>query len=258
MYNLLVWGMGRVSQGSRGGHQSLHPANTPHFPLSTYLVTNWLSISLSVLIRATGNWLLHPGTISTWELKASESLVTLVVMWGHCIVTSVRTVARRWPWRSPDWYLIVIIVISLKALCPSSPQSDHRLIHSNKSFVNVDPVNTQHLERKERRTGNSQLYLVLAPEVVITKQQINFLSSPDFPRALDVSQSFLVLSSHTQRVTKPGQTNLSSGMWFHVIFCLGNFSTCHDVTVTSSRLKSTILFWRVEWNVLNQHKNEIE
>ena len=147
MYNLLVWGMGRVSQGSRGGHQSLHPANTPHFPLSTYLVTNWLSISLSVLIRATGNWLLHPRTISTWELKASESLVTLVVMWGHCIVTSVRTVARRWPWRSPDWYLIVIIVISLKALCPSSPQSDHRLIHSNKSFVNVDPVNTNNILR---------------------------------------------------------------------------------------------------------------
>ena len=147
MYNLLVWGMGRVSQGSRGAHQSLHPANTPHFPLSTYLVTNWLSISLSVLIRATGNWLLHPRTISTWELKASESLVTLVVMWGHCIVTSVRTVARRWPWRSPDWYLIVIIVISLKALCPSSPQSDHRLIHSNKSFVNVDPVNTNNILR---------------------------------------------------------------------------------------------------------------
>ena len=34
MYNLLVWGMGRVSQGSRGGHQSLHPANTQHFPLT--------------------------------------------------------------------------------------------------------------------------------------------------------------------------------------------------------------------------------
>ena len=252
-------GFPRQQRGPSIPPSSQHSTFPTHWP-PTYLVTNWLSISLSVLIRATGNWLLHPTW--GWELKASESLVTLVLMWGHCIVTSVRTVARRWPWRSPDWYLIVVIVISLKALCPSSPPSDHRLTHRNKSFVNVDPVNQHpilHLESKERLTGNLQLYLVLAPEVVITKQQINFLSSPDFPRALDVSQSFLVFSSHTQRqgVTKPGQTNLCSGMWFHVIFCLGNFSTCHVVTVTSSRLKSTI-FWRVEWNVLNQHKKKIE
>ena len=134
-------GWGGFPKAAEGAiNPPIQPTHSTFPTPPTYLVTNWLSISLSVLIRATGNWLLHPTW--GWELKASESLVTLVLMWGHCIVTSVRTVARRWPWRSPDWYLIVIIVISLKALCPSSPPSDHRLTHRNKSFVNVDLVTT--------------------------------------------------------------------------------------------------------------------
>ena len=127
-----------------------------------------------------------------WELKASEWPVTLAVRRGHCVVTPVRSVARRWRWRSPDWYLIVTIVISLEALCPSSPLSDHRFIHNNKSFVIVDPVN-QHLTPwvlSKARERNSQLSQVLAPGVVITKQQINNLSTPDFPQAVDVSRWF--------------------------------------------------------------------
>ena len=129
----------------RRGHQSpIQPTlNISHCP--TYLVTVSDYPFHSVLIRATGNWLLHPGTIST-EMGVESIWMTghLGGEEGHCVVTPVRSVARRWRWRSPDWYLIVTIVISLEALCPSSPLSDHRFIHNNKSFVNVDPVNQQH------------------------------------------------------------------------------------------------------------------
>ena len=60
--------------------------------------------------------------------------------WGPLSSDRVRSVAKRWRKRSPDWYLIGTIVISLEALCPSSPLSDYHSIH-NKSFVNLDPVN---------------------------------------------------------------------------------------------------------------------
>ena len=118
------------------------PANTT-FPTALWSARLIWSLTdylfHSVLIRATGNWLLHPRTISTY-LRTESIWITGHLggeIEGHCQVSSV---AKRWRWRSPDWYLIGTIVISLEALCPSSPLSDYHSIH-NKSFVNLEPVN---------------------------------------------------------------------------------------------------------------------
>ena len=115
----------------------------------------------------------------------------------------------------------------------------------------VDPVN-QHPRSWEKYGRNYRRFWHL--ELWLQSNKLIFIDSGFSPGAGCLNTQWILVF----RFTKPGKTNLSSGMWFHVIFCLGNFSTCHVVTVTSSRLKSTILFWRAEWNVLNQHKNGIE